>query len=152
MLPQLVNDTVCTCRYFYDFGGLVSGHIQDLHSPGRDFYLMIVEMPVPLYGWEFACEVLGDEVLHSDQRSLWIGGFEEQTLKDLIGNALAVVMERAACSSIRHHMRRLNMNVVSDGWTGWFPAHSFLCGNAATSHGNQCKNGQESSSHCNTPP
>lgn len=27
MLPQLVYNTVCPCRYFYDFGGLFSGHV-----------------------------------------------------------------------------------------------------------------------------
>lgn len=141
MLPQLVHDTVCSCSYFYDLGGLVSRHIQYLNSPGRDLHLMIVEMPVPLNGRELACEVLGDEVLDRDQRSLWIGGFEEQTLEDLLGNTLAVMMERATWSSICHHMRRLDMNVVSDCGTGWFPAHGFLRGKTTTSDGNQCKCG-----------
>mgnify|MGYP003460926972 FL=1 len=77
MLPQLVNNAVCPCCYFYDFGRLVSRHIQDLNSPSCNLNLMIVEMPVPLNGWEFAREVLGDEIFDGNQWSFWISGFEE---------------------------------------------------------------------------
>ena len=131
MLPQLVNIPSVPVLF------LRLWLLGQQAYPGRtrfDLYLMIVEMPVPLNGWELACEVLGDEVLNGNQWGFWIGGLEEETLKNLVGNAFAVMVEWPTRSSVRHHMRRLDMNVVSDGRTGWFPTHRPLSGHSTTSN------------------
>ena len=114
MLPQLIDHAVCPCCGFRNLGGLIRWHIKDLDSACPDLYLMIVEMAVPLNGGKLSGKVLGDEILDSDQGCFWIGRFEEQTLKNLVGNAFAVMMVRAARCPVRHHVRCLDMNVVSE--------------------------------------
>lgn len=54
-----------------------------LNSPCRYFYLMIMEMVVPLNGGKLPGEVFGDEILDPDQGCFRIGRFEEQTLRIL---------------------------------------------------------------------
>jgi hypothetical protein len=141
MLPQMVDDTVCSCCDVCHLGGLVSGHIEDLDSPCRDLYFMVVEMPMPLNGGKLSRQVFGDKILDPDQGRFWIGGFKQQTLEDLVGNALAVMMKGAAWSPIRHHVRRLDMNLVSDGWTCRLSAHCLLGGHSAASNGRYRDNG-----------
>lgn len=76
VLPEMVDYAICSCRRFRDFGGLVRWHIQDLDSPCCDFYLVVVEMAVPLNGREFSGQILGYEIFHPDQGGLGISGFE----------------------------------------------------------------------------
>jgi hypothetical protein len=111
-----------------------------LNAARRDLDFMIVEMPVPLDGRQLSCQVFGNKVLDADQRSLGIGGFKQQALKNLVGNALTVMMEWAAWRPVSHHVRRLDMNVVPDRWACRLPAHSLLWGHSGTSDGSDRNN------------
>lgn len=131
MLPEMVNHAVRFSSGFSKLCRLVGGYVKDLYSPGRDFDLVVMKIPMPLNGWKLSGEVFGNEVFDGDQRCLWICGFEKETLENLFGNPLAIVMEWTTWSSIRHHVRCLNMYIVADGWTGRFPTHRLLCGHPA---------------------
>jgi|SRR5678815_486183 len=141
MLPQVINHTVSSCRNFRHLGSLISRHIKNLDSACRDFYFMIVEMPVPLNGRELSREVFRYEILDRNQFGLGVSRIEQQTLKNLVGNTLAVVMERSAWGTVGHHMWRLHMNVESFDRGLWFPAYGFLGNDSATSNcGNRGNN------------
>src|SRR5689334_20521670 len=107
----MIDDAICPCCDVRHLSGLISRHVEDLDSSGCDFDLMIVEMPVPLDCGKLSSQVFRDEILDADQWSLGIGRLEQQALKNFVGNALAIMMERATRPSIPHHVRRLNMNL-----------------------------------------
>jgi hypothetical protein len=86
---------------------------------------MIVEIPVPLDGGELSCQVFGDKIFDSHQWGVRISRLKQEALKNLVGNSLAVMMERAARRAVRHHMRSLHMDLVSDGRACGFTAHGF---------------------------
>jgi hypothetical protein len=102
---------------------------------------MVMEMPVPLDRREFPGQVFSHKILDTDQRRLGIGGLKQQALKNFVRNAFAIVMERTTWCPVCHHVRRLNMNLVTDSWTCWFPTHGFLGSHSTTSNGNHGDNG-----------
>jgi hypothetical protein len=102
---------------------------------------MIVEMAVPLNGRELSSEVFGNKIFDRDQGCFWIGRFEEKALKDLVGNTFAVVMERTPWSPVWHHVGCLNMDLISDGWTAWFPTYGLLGAHSTTSNSRHRGNG-----------
>lgn len=134
VLPQLIDDPVGLCCGLCDLCRLVRGDTKNLDSACCNFYLMIVEMSVPLNSRELSCEIFGNKIFDRDQGCFWVGGFEEKALKDLVGNAFAIVMERTPRSPVWHHVRCLNMDVVSDGWAAWFPTHGLLGGHSTTAN------------------
>ena len=87
--------------------------MQHLHTAGRDLDLVIVEIAVPLDQRDFLPgQIFRDKILNRDELGLRVRGFEQQTLQHFRRDALAVVVEGASDRAVRHHMRRLNVNII----------------------------------------
>src|SRR4029453_12925529 len=119
--PQMEQDPVRFGRDLRQRLRFLRRDIQDLHPPGRDFLLMVMEVLVPLLQRHVgAREFLVNEVFDFHQLGVGLGREEDQALHDLGFNRLTIVMIGTVDRAIFMAMGGHDVDGVALGGTAWW--------------------------------